>query len=304
MIKKQSIVYLLILIQIISSLSIPIIQADNNIPSWNKEWSYREEINIPIDTSENSAKFQPIDISFEFKNPCWAKTEEEHSVRICCWDGNKWHELESQIYDLEKTDGSLQIKKCGIVFLIPDFSDGNERYFVYYDENRKESPNYKDHIQIEDSYYYFEPITGVKAEGDYYKITEDGYCVFGVGQKGKVIHRRLSQTVVKLKPKTKNFDILNSDNIASFCFSYHKGPEFKDEISSDEELVAKQIITDGNLMVEFKIISQSKEKNLRSSNVYKYYYCPTEDKRLNVHVKHEVFEDDYVDGVVNVDGRY
>ncbi len=304
MFRKKTIVYLLIIIQFISALSIPIINADNNIPTWNKEWSYREEINIPIKTNEKSAKFQPIDILFEFKNPCWAKNEEEHSIRIGCWDGNKWHELESQIYDLEKTDGSLHIKKCGIVFLIPEFANGKERYFVYYDENKKGSLNYKDHIQIEDSYYYFEPITGVKAEGDYYKITEDGYCVFGVGQKGKVIHRRLSQTVVKLKPKTKNFDILNSDNIASFCFSYHRGPEFEDEISSDEELIAKQILTDGNLMVEFKIISQSKEKNLRTSNIYKYYYCPTEDKRLNVHVKHEVFEDDIVKGVVNVDGRY
>ncbi len=304
MLRKEYVVCMIILIQFISVLSFPLISADDNIPIWNKEYSYREEINIPIKTNEKTAEFQPIDISFEFKNPCWAKNEEEHSVRICCWDGKKWHELESQIYDLEKSDGSLHINKCGIVFLIPEIANGKERYFVYYDENKKEVPSYKDHIQIEDSYYYFEPISGIKAEGDYYKITEDGFCVFGVGQKGKVIHRRLSQTVVKLKPQTKDFDILNSDNIASFCFSYHKGPEFEDEISSDEELVAKQILEDGNLMVEFKIISQSKEKNLRTSNVYKYYYCPTKDKRLNVHVKHEVFEDDYVEGVVDVDGRY
>ena len=304
MFTKKAIVYFILIIQIFSVFSINIAFANDSIPNWNNNWSFREEINIPIFTDDESAIFQPIDILFEFNNPCWAKNEKQNSIRICSWDGKKWHELESQIYDLGKIDDSNLIKRCGIVFLIPEFADGNERYFVYYDENEKPPANYIDHVQIEDSYYYYEPITSVKAEGDYYKITEDGFCVFGVGQKGKVIHRKLSQTVVKLKPGTKDFDILNSDNIASFCFSYHKGEEYEDEISSDYELVAKQILEDGNLMIEFKIISQSEKGNIRTSNIYKYYYCPTEEKRMNVHVKHEVLEDDYVRGVVNVDGRY
>ena len=79
-----------------------------------------------------------------------------------------------------------------------------QRYFVYYDDSNKEPTNYPDHVQIDDSYYYFEPISGISAEGDYYKITEDGFVVFGIGQKGKVIFRSLSHTIVKQKPGSKN----------------------------------------------------------------------------------------------------
>ncbi len=304
MISKKTIVYLIIIIQIFSLTSVNLVFAEDELPNWNNEWSYRQEIQIPISTISVSAKYQPIDIAFEFKNPCWARNESRNSIRVCCWDGKKWHELDSQIYDIERKEGQMFVQKCGIVFLIPEFADGKERYFVYYDDKQKEDPNYLDYVNIEDSYYYYEPITGIKAEGDYYKITENGYCVFGVGQKGKVFHRRLSQTVVKMKPKATEFGIRNSDNIASFCFSYHKGSEYEDEISSDHDLVSKQILEDGNLMVEFKIISTSQGNNLRTSNTYKYYYCPTENKRINVHVKHEVLKDDMVKGIVNVDGRY
>jgi hypothetical protein len=258
---------------------------------------------LPISTEDTTAIYQPIDIQIEFRDSCWAKNESIHSVRICSWDGTRWHHLESQIYDLDHSDPQ-HIKKCGLVFLVPEFADGTERYFVYYDRNEKDAPGYIDHVDIEDAYYYFEPISGVVAEGDYYKIIEDGYVVYGIGQKGNVIGRRLSQTVVKQKPKTEEFGLKNSDEIASFCFSYHKGVEDEDEISSDHKLVSKEIFVDGNLMIEFKIVSESTDKSLRSSNVYRYYYCPTDDKRISVHVKHQVFEDSTVEGIVNVDGRY
>jgi len=302
--KNKTLAYFILIVLMISMLVINVSSEEDSLSFWNNEWSYREEIVLPIDTADNIAKYQPIDISFEFKQKCWAKNEQEHSVRVCSWDGDRWYELESQIYDLKEIDSSFHIKKCGIVFLIPEFADGNERYFIYYDHEKKSAPSYKDHVDVEDSYYYYEPIKGVSAEGDYYKITENGYCVFGVGQKGKVIHRKLSQAVIKLKPNTKDFDITKSDNIATFCFSYHKGKEFEDEISSDAHLVAKQMLVDGNLMVEFRIISESEEKNLRTSNIYKYYYCPSEEKRMNVHVKHETLKDDHVEGIINVDGRY
>jgi len=302
--RNKILVYFILILLILSVFVINVSSDDANLAFWNKEWSYREEIDVHIETSDDSSNFQPIDISFEFKEKCWAKNEQEHSIRICSWDGYNWHELESQIYDLKKTDSSSFIKKCCIVFLIPEFADGNERYFIYYDDGKKPAPNYTDHVDLEDSYYYYEPIKGISAEGDYYEIIEDGYCMFGIGQKGKVIHRKLSQTIIKLKPETKEFDITKYDNIASFCFSYHKGEEYKDEISSDASLVAKQILVDGNLMVEFRIISESEEGNLRTSNIYKYYYCPTDDKRINVHVKHEVLKDDNVEGIINVDGRY
>ncbi|RLF52436.1 MAG: carboxypeptidase regulatory-like domain-containing protein [Thermoplasmata archaeon] len=278
-------------------------QNEEIVPCWNNQWRYRQEIVLPISTDKGYAKYQPIDIDVEFNNPCWAENNEKHSIRVCCWSKGKWYELESQIYDLEYTD-PVHIKKCGLVFLVPEFADGKERYFIYYDKDEKNPPNYVDHVNVEDSYYYYEPIPGVLAEGDYYKIVEDGDIVFGVGQKGKAIYRMLSQCIVKQKPGTKEFGITSSDDIVSFCFSYQHGTKDKDEISSDQVLVSKEICVDGNLMVEFRIISESQKKDLRTTNVYKYYYSPTEDKRISVHVKHQVFEKGTVEGIENVDGRY
>ena len=57
-------------------------------------------------------------------------------------------------------------------------------------------------------------------------------------------------------------------------------------------------------MIEFKIVSESKDKNIRTSNSYKYYYCPTANKRINVHVRHNVLKDTTVSGIINVDGRF
>jgi hypothetical protein len=86
-----------------------------SIPSWNKDWRYRQEIILPISTDKPHAIFQPIDLLIEFENSCWAKNEKEHSVRIVCWDESRWHELESQIYDLEFKDSS-HIASCVVVF--------------------------------------------------------------------------------------------------------------------------------------------------------------------------------------------
>lgn len=303
--QKNTLVYTILILLIFSSvLTINVSSEQNNLSYWNKEWKYRQEIKIPISTNQESAKYQPIDISFEFKNRCWGKNELEHSIRVCCWHENRWYELESQIYDIEKADSESYIKKCGVIFLIPEFANGKERYFIYYDEKEKSKTDYEDHVDIDDEYYYYEPISGIYAEGDYYKITEDGYCIFGIGQKGKVIDRKLSQTVMKLKSKTKEFDITQLDAIANLGFSYYKGMDDKYEISSDESLVAKQILIDGNLMVQVRLISESEQKNIRTSNIYKYYYCPTSDKRLNIHAKHEILKDDYVKGNINVDGKY
>lgn len=277
---------------------------DENLPrSWNEDWSYMQEINLPISTDDFCAKFQPIDIRIEFDETCWASDKNNHSIRICCWDGDIWHELESQIYDLNFTNDDY-IGSCRLVFLVPEMADGEERYFVYYDDCEKPSPKYVDHVNVEDAYYYYEPISGISVEGDYYKITEDGYTVYGIGQKGQVMGRKLSQIVIKMKPNTEEFDIMHSEILASFSFSYQHGAEDKDEVSSDQALVSKNITEDGNLMVEFGIISESSTKSLHTTNIYKYYYCPTEDKRIGVNVKHEVLEEGIVKGIEDIDGRY
>ena len=301
--KKILIKYLIIFLIIFSNITILGTSKNQEPPRWNKEWSFRQEINIPISTNDPYSIYQPIDISIEFPNLCWGKNTREHSIRVLCWDGEQWHEIESQIYDIEFRDPE-HISKCGIVFLIPEIANGNERYYVYYDDQQKPEPDYPDHVKIEDSFYYYEPISGVAAEGDYFKITEHGYVVYGVGEKGKAINRWLSQVIVKQKPGTEEFGLLTSDNLASFCFSYHIGTEDEDEISSDQRLLSKDILVDGNLMVEFKIVSESYDKTIRTTNIYKYYYCPTENKRISVHVKHQVLENVKVKGVINVDGRY
>jgi hypothetical protein len=308
---KTKIIMLNMLIILNIILVLPInVESSNTLsheqPSytWNSDWSFYQEILIPIQTNNIYTKFQPIDIKIEFENDCWAKDQLESSIRVCCWFSEKWYELESQIYQLNYTINNSYISDCRIIFLIPDFSNGEERYFIYYDEEEKPKNNYIDHIKIEDAYYYYEPITGLSVEGDYYKITEDEFIIYGVGQKGQVMNRKLSQIVIKMKPNTKEFDIMDTELLASFSFSYHEGVEDTDEVSSDQVLISKEIFIDGNLMTEFGIISESSSKNLRTTNIYKYYYCPTENKKIIVDVKHEIFDDIEVKGIEEIDGRY
>jgi len=296
-------VYIVIIILISPVVTISVSSEDNSIPFWNSNWSFRQEILLPILTDINQAKCQPIDLYIEFNDLCWAKNELEYSIRVVCWDGKIWHELESQIYNLDYSNTNY-IKSCSIVFLIPGFAFGKERYFIYYDKNEKSPTNYIDHVDVEDAYYYFEPISGIAAEGDYYKISEDGFVVYGIGQKGQVFERSLAQTVLRMKPESKEFDVSNSDTIVSFGFTYNIGTDDKEQISSDQVLLSKKIIIDGNLMVEFEIVSQSKGKELQTTNIYRYYYCPDSDKRIFTHVKHEVFQDCVVEGQENMDGVY
>jgi len=303
-IKKLCSVYIILIFLLSSSvISISSSSKNDSIPAWDSNWSYSQEIPIPISTDKPSIKLQPIDIKIKFEHSCWAANENEHSIRIVCWDGRSWHDLESQIYDLEHGETN-HITECGLVFLIPEFADGNEKYFIYYDDNKKSSIEYMDHVSVKDNYYYSEPITGVLAEGDYYEIAEDGYCVYAIGQKGQVMNRKLSQNIIKMKPKSKVFDHVNIEIIAALCFSYFEGVNDEDEISSDQSLVSKEIINDGNLMIEVGIISESSNKNLLTTCIYKYYYCPNGDKRISMHVKHEILNKGVVSGIINLDGRY
>ena len=301
--KKLAICYIILLLLIPSVLAIPVFATDSSPTIWDKNWSYNQEIILPISTISNPAKFQPIDIKIFFERPCWAKNQNEHSVRTVCWHRNSWHELESQIYDLEFKD-SEYILSCGLVFLIPDFADGSERYFIYYDDNEKVTPNYIDHVNVTDEYFYYEPVSGLSVEGDYYEVSQNDNIIYGVGQKGRIINRKLSQVVIKLQNNVKKFDITKSEIFALFCFSYYTGVNEEDEISSDQVLVSKKINVDGNLMVEFGIISESKDGSIRTTNVYKYYYCPNDDKKISVHVKHENLKNTEVKGIINIDGRY
>jgi hypothetical protein len=259
-----------------------------NISSKGEDLPYKEEIFIPIDTSITEAKFQPIDIHVEFKNPCWAKNEILHSIRIYYEDGNGKNEIESQIYELEFND-ETHIKSCNIVFLIPAEASGNEKYFVYYDSLETEETDYKDHIQLEDTHYFYEPISGQKIDFDYYKITEDGDIIYAVIQKGELLGNPIAQHVGKFKPGSKVVETYNIDQLAAFDLRYGISEQPSYYGSSWSNNVKKTILVDGNLMSRVRIECYSPDEKIKSDNIYTYYYSPGETKSIFVNA-HQLFQ--------------
>ncbi len=254
---------------------------------WDDKWSYREEINIPIDTSKDESKFQPIDIHITFNNPCWAVNESIHSIRVICEDDDGFHELESQIYDLNHTD-ETHIKSCGLVFLIPDYVDGSEKYFVYYDDTEKSSTNYIDHVSVEESYYRYEPIPGYPFESKYFKVTQHGYIIYGVAYQGEFLGFSTAHQITKFKGNTVDVSSpKNAESWASFDFFYYYENDVSKFSSTIQNLISKEILIDGNLMVRFKIRSTTARKDVETTAIYTYYYCPIVDKKIYVHVKHK-----------------
>ena len=125
-------VLILVLLLLLSS-SISQIKANGKYISQDiNNLSYKQEIRIPIDTSKEIAKFQPIDLKVDFSNSCWAIDENHHSVRVGIDDGSDIFEIESQIYDLEFIDDT-HIKSCNIVFILPEKANGKEKYYIFYE---------------------------------------------------------------------------------------------------------------------------------------------------------------------------
>ncbi|DAC73000.1 MAG TPA: hypothetical protein DSN98_02420 [Thermoplasmata archaeon] len=303
--RSTIIIVSLLLLLIFPAISLPGSSQDVDIPFWDAAWSYRQELQSPIPTNDSSAQYQPIDLRITFEKPCWTENENNTSIRICSWYKEKWYELESQIYSLKKdTEKPSYITECNVIFLIPTFADGTERYFIYYNDGKTPKPTYLDHVSIDDENYSSSPLPEVSAQAKFYGIKEDGYCVYGVGQEGQLLDRSCSQVVVKQKKGTKVFDLIESDQIVSFAFSYYYGSKEKDESASDQVFIGKKIFVDGNLMVEFGIMSESKKKDVQTTAIYKYYYNPLDEKRLNVHVAHEMLKDATVQGIDNIDGRF
>ncbi|HUT00747.1 MAG TPA: hypothetical protein VMY59_10555 [Candidatus Thermoplasmatota archaeon] len=298
----------ILLLLIVPVVSLPGSSQENVTPFWcpdYKGWSYRQELSLPIETNDTTVHCQPIDLRLRFEKPCWTENENNTSIRIACWYDEKWYDLESQIYSITKvTEEEDYISECNVIFLIPPYADGTEQYFIYYNNEKTVKPNYPDHVTIEDKNYTSAPLPEISAKAKFYGIIEDGYCIYGVGQEGQLLDRSCAQVVVKQKKNAKEFDIIDSDQIVSFAFSYYYGSKEKDESSSDQVFMDKKILIDGNLMVEFGIISESEKKDIQTTAIYRYYYCPLDEKRLNVHVKHEMLKDATVQGIDNVDGRF
>lgn len=300
--QSKSIIYLLLVNFVLLAL-VPVHSLAYEELWWNDDWSFKQEVSIPIDTSTEIAKYQPIDVHIEFANSCWTKNENEHSIRVIFQNGENLKELESQIYDLEYIDDS-HIKACSLVFLIPEEANGREQYYIYYDDFEKSAPNYSNHIDIEESSYFLEPIPGYSFESRFYKILEEGYVVYAVVQEGEFMEYKTSQHITKLKENTTEVLPKNGELFASFDFRYYYGQEMFDYSSTSQRLVSKEKLVDGNLMISCRIISRSKKDDVQTTTIYKYYYCPTRNKRIHTHVKHETLRELKVANDVNTDGTY
>ena len=302
---KKTISFGLLLVLFISVLFPTTIAADGEPSWWDKNWSYREKIDLTILNDLEKFNLQPIDFKIAFKNKCWTINEKETSIRVCEWDGIKWNELESQIYDLEYSQSTGYITGCNVIFLIPEESAGKETYYIYYDDQEKSTPNYIDRVGIEENFLNQEPIPGQKIDVKFYAIRQDDEFIYYVAQEGSLLGESLSQNVVKLKDGTKKIRPDSLEKMAQFCYSYFYGIGDDEVFSTAQKLVSKKIEVDGNLMVRFTIVSESRDGKLVSTNTYSYYYCPTYDKKIRVHATHEVLKDIYLNDCVEFwDGSY
>jgi len=289
---KKRVKTFLILLNILLStlLIISINSTSDEIKWWDENWSYNMKISIPFYTSNNDAKHQPIDMKIFFENKCFAKNELDHSIRVCYIKDDEWQEIESQIYNLEY-DENQYINGCSIVFLIPKDADGTEEYYIYYDDSEKTSPNYVDHITIEESYYHYEPIPGYPFNSYYYRIFDDGYINYIVSKEGQLMGYDTSQHVMKMKEKTQLVKPKNQELFAAFDFRYTYDEGVFSYSSTSQKLVSSEILVDGNLMTEIILKSRSRRDDLETNAIYRYYHCPSDDKRIHVHVHHQTLEE-------------
>ncbi|HEB37624.1 MAG TPA: hypothetical protein ENI14_03065, partial [Thermoplasmatales archaeon] len=242
---------------------------------------YLEEIKIPVDTSDQNSRYYPIDIRVNFDHPCWARDEINRSVRVFVYHDGEYREIESQIYNLEFVDNS-HIRSCNLVFLIPDFADGREKYFVAYSDKPTPAPDYEDHVSLREGRFYYEPIKGYKADVRYYLIKEDGYAPFLVCYDGSVTGLRFAQRIVKLKERSKDISLHNWLVATTYALMYLDETRSVGSVGSMERFRSKKIFVDGNLMIRFGIETESFDGNLLTRNVYTYYYSPIGDKRIVV----------------------
>ena len=108
---------------------------------------FTQILDIPIDFTQPQTVYQPIDISVEFENPCWAVNETVHSIRIAVETDSELTELESQIYNLHFKEDSI-LSSCNIVFLIPENINKNSQFLLRYGNSKTNGPQYPDHIRV------------------------------------------------------------------------------------------------------------------------------------------------------------
>ena len=293
---KSGVLIVLLIFFLLSSTIPEFSKAEGDLP-------YEKIIDIPIDTSKDEAKFQPIDMRIDFDHPCWAVNETVHSIHIGYKDDNGFHELESQIYDLNHVDDN-HIDTCSIVFLIPETADGKEIYVVRYSDSSTTQADYPDHVSATDNHYFYEPISGQIIDLDYYKIVQDDYIIYGICQEGELLGNGMSNAVIKLKPNSTVFETFNAEQIASFHMSYSINPAGSNTGDQWAKDVDKSILIDGNLMIRVRINGTSPDGKVQTDNIYTYYYQPCDRKILCVNVHHRILENCEIQGDKEREGTY
>ena len=299
----KKIIPCVILISLLSSTNV-LVASGNDFKKLNIDnLSFKQEIEIPFDTSLPEAKYQPVDTRIVFENPCWGKDKDTHSIRVGFDDGNEINELESQVYDINLNGGS-QICECSIVFLIPPEANGKEKYYVFYDSKETDFPHYKDHITVEDTHYFYEPISGQKIDVDYYGIWDDESVIYSIVQKGELLGNPVSQGVLKFKLGSKVVETYNIDQLGVFDMRYGIKAQPGYIGSSWATSVKKSILVDGNLMTRVRIEGTSPDGDIKTDNIFTYYHSPIEKRRIFVDVNHEVLKDVDVEEPSILDGTY
>ncbi|RLF60169.1 MAG: hypothetical protein DRN27_00385 [Thermoplasmata archaeon] len=301
--KKKWGIHLLFFCLLISSFT-PMIQADDSMVTTDiSQLSFKQELIIPIDTSLEEAKYQPIDMRVQFDSSCYAKNESIHSVRIAFGEGSDLTELESQIYDLSHTD-ETHIDSCSIVFLIPSEATGSEKYYVLYDSQTVDPPSYQNHFKMKDTHYFYEPISGQTMDFDYYQLIEDDFIIYAIIQSGELLGNGMSNSIIKLLPNSTEFKTKNAEQIASFCMSYSTDPSGTHTGSQWATDIEKTVLVQGNLMIRIQIKGTSPNGNIKTDNIYTYYYNPLPSKRVHVNVDHEVLNTVEIKGNQEREGSY
>ena len=298
--KKSNFTTILIIFLLFFSIFTISISANENKKMQIENLDFSQEIKIDI---SSELQGQAIDKKVVFEKSCWAVDEKNHSIHIAMDDGRELTELELQIYNLDYSDNH-HITSCNIVFLIPDELTGSEKFYIYYDSSEVSSPQYEDHLTLEDTHYFYEPISGQKIDFDYYCIKQEDNIIYALIQTGELLGNPVGLNIAKFKPNSKVVETYNIDQLAGFDFRYGTTSSPGYYGTSWAETVNKQVLVDGNLMIRIRLEGLSPDGALRTDNVYTYYYSPSSTKRIWVNTFHEVLEEVDIPDPSFYDGAY
>lgn len=300
-IRQRTILLATVSLLLVSSVQFPAVSADGFFQTNIDTLPYKQEITIPIDSSKETAKYQPIDMRITFENLCWGKNETIHSIRVGVDDGTGLQEIESQVYDIEQAD-ETHIKSCSLVFLIPKEATGKEKYFILYDSKETAPAEYPTHVTVEDTHYFYEPIPGQKIDFDYYGIKQDNFVIYAVIQKGQLLGNPIALSAIKFKPNSTAVETYNLDQVGFFDFRYGVPGEPDYIGTSWSTEITKKILVQGNLMVRVRLECISPRGDLKSDNIYTYYYSPTNAKKILVDCHHEMLKSITIEEPTVLDG--